>query len=344
MPASPADGSADTVANGDGVGGAVVETGVNAGSPAASQNQDENNAPSMLDAVKAALKQDEPEKSSGSEDTGKKEPVEGDLPADAKDGADGEPLGELTDEELDRYHSKTRRRIKALIGERDTYRSKAEGFDKITSYIEGAGLTTSEVNTGFEVMRLLKNDPHEALKRLAPIVDTLRQVTGAVLPNDLQQRVALGRLPEDAAAELAQARSREQLAEQAAQRAREAADRRMADQAQRAQADAAAAVSEWERTWAASDPDYPKVKQLVQERIELDVLKAAREGRSPRDARGAVALADKARAAVKASLAQFTPKPRAVVPVLGGGNTGGAAPVPTTALEAAKAGLAALGA
>lgn len=321
------------------------DTSTDVSNPAGSSSAERADAEtpgSMLDAVKAALAT--PAEASSTSTEGSPEGSQGGAPADAaKDAAEVEDITEQTD--LSRYHSKTREQIQRLLAQRKQAQArvmelepKAEQFDRILGFVEQAGLSIDEVNTGFEIMRLIKHEPGKALAALLPYVQSLQRLTGDLLPDDLREQVEMGRIDETVARELAQHRSRAVLAREQAQRAAEIAERRRVEEAAAAQRRVASAVSEWDAAWSRADPDYKAKLPRVQEKIELALLKMRSEGRELRDPREAVALADRARAEVNAEFARFKPQPKEVRPVVGGGAASGT-PVPQTALEAARAAL-----
>lgn len=304
---------------------------------------------SLLDAVKAALKKDEPAQESPPAADGQGKPAD----ASAAEADDGGELGDVTPEELNRYHSKTRRRVQGLLAERDTLRKdlddlrpRAEQFDRIVQYVEKAGLTSQEVDAGFEIMRLMKAEPAKALAALMPYVEQLQTLTGDRLPADLAEAVESGRITEVHARELASHRSRSSLADEQSRRAAEVARQKAAAEQAERQATAiremtAGALTEWARHHLERDPDQGAKAPLIESEIRAQMVQAHAEGKPPRTAQEIFALASRAKAIVEQRLAALLPTPRAVQPVPSGAGAQGPAE-PKTAAEAAVLALRAM--
>lgn len=306
----------------------------------------------MLSAVKAALAP-KAEESSDSDEPGPKpeetpaEPVaekEG-----AKEGADSE---DLTADELAQLRPKTRKRIDNLLrdrSERDReiaeIKPKAEQFEQIAGFVAEAGLSKDEVNDGFAVMRDLKREPYKAYQRLKPIMSQLASMFGeGDLPQDLQQDVVLGRITEERARELVNARSQSSLAAtQAEENARREQERHEQARYESSVNEVAAAATEWERSKAKSDPSWKLKQPRVMELVELEVAK--RQVRDPKyfpTKDEALKFSNDALEKVEKEIRQFAPKPRAINPITDAGSTSSVAK-PSTALEAAKLALSKAG-
>jgi hypothetical protein len=315
--------------------------GEEAGSPPA---EGEDAQGSMADAVKAALDR-------------KSEDGESPTPGKAAEGQETEQrseeeedLGEVTEEELARYHSKTRRRVKGLIEQRDAARSESEGlkdkagrFDGLMGYINKSGLAPEQVNQGFEVMSTLvkaRTDPaaaQRALEMLTPLVTQLQQLLGSELPEDLADDVRRGYISQVRARELAQLRGTSQMHQASAhEREQQLTQERETAQRQELGRTISTSVSEWERAWKASDPDYAAKQPLVQESIELELHRRAQAGNPPQSAQDAIGLAKKARESVEARLRTFRPKQQRISDPLSAdsGGNGRTAAEPKSMLEA----------
>ncbi|OFX03285.1 MAG: hypothetical protein A3E78_12175 [Alphaproteobacteria bacterium RIFCSPHIGHO2_12_FULL_63_12] len=215
----------------------------------------------------------------------------------------------------------------------------AERFTQMQSMMQRADLSPDEVTTGFNIMALMKGDPHKALAALKPFYESLLQVTGEVLPDDLRKDVDLGHVSEDRARELSRVRSEAD----AAKRREAAATQRTTDEATARErhtllSDMAAGVSAWETEWSKKDPDYARKLPLVEAQV-----KALRQERPPRNRAEAAKLAQDALDAVNASLRPFAPKKDAVAPPIDGSSAKPIA-VPKNSIEAANAALAQMGA
>lgn len=324
------------------------DDGEKAESPAA---EGENEAGSMVDAVSAALDRKTSEEESPTSQEAESGQGEGDEKGsdEKSEEDDEEELGDVTEEELARYHSKTRRRVKHLIEQRDTARSEAEGlkdkagrFDGLMEYVNTSGLSPQEVNQGFTVMSTLvkaRTDPaaaQQALEMLSPLVTELQQTLGTELPEDLANEVRQGYISQARARELSQLRSTSRMHQLGAQQSDERArQQQQAAEHQNVTRVTSEAVSEWERAWQASDPDYAAKQPLVAEAIELALR---RRDNPPSTAQEAVDLAKKARESVETRIRTFRPpqKKRLDDPLStdGAGSRGTTAAEPKSMLEA----------
>lgn len=303
------------------------------------EKKDEKSPASMLDAIKAAAKQGQAQ-SSGAETEGKDKPGDKDSAKQAKAGEDeDEPLGEVTDEELKGYHSKTRRRVKQLLGDikaRDeqiaAFQPRAESYDRLVGFVNDAGLTKDEVNQGFDVMKAMKQDPFKALEILQPYYEALLQATGTVLPADLQEKVKGGYMSEADARETARLRAQTSHQSQASQARSEQERRNAATEQQRAHGEQLSkAFSTWESEKAASDPDWKAKSKFVAR--ELNALWA--QGQVPKSVEDARKQADEVLKQVEKDLQVFRPAPREIRQPTGGASPS-SAPAPTSTLEALK--------
>lgn len=317
-------------------------------SPAEKKGEDKGD---MLAAVKAALKKPEAEKTPDSGEQGSKSELEADAPAKEGDAAD-DGTDDLTDEDTARLKPKTRARINNLLRDRTerddkiaTLEPKASQFDAIQRFVDEAQLTKDEVNQGFDVMRALKHDPLRAYNVLRPIIDQLEGIVGVRLPDDLQQEVSLGRITQPHAQELARTRAQASLTQQQLQR-RDTSDqeRRQRDDHQGRVNEVSGKVTEWERSQEKSDPDWKLKQPRVSELIELEIVRKQRTepGFFPTTEQ-ALKMSKDALDRVNEDFKKLSPARRAMNP----GHTDAAATrstaKPKTALEAARAGLAAAG-
>jgi len=296
-----------------------------ADSSAADDKDVEKSSADLLDEVLAAGKE-EAEPSSDSKDGEESEDADEGVSKE-QDGSDEDLDGEVTDEELATYKPKTRKRVEQLLEQRNAYRelgsidelkqfkSSHEHLQGLTSYMEDANLSTEEVNRGFDLMRAMKNDPVNALPVLEHYAAQLRGITGEELPSDLRDEVDSGRLTEEHARALSQARAREVLATRKVEQVthREAETQQAQEAAQSAQV-VQETVSTWERNWSESDPDYKAKQPRVMEKIEL----AIHRNGPPETPQAAIELVEKCKGEVDSDLKQFVPKRHAVKPVTGG--------------------------
>lgn len=321
-----------------------------AGSPAAGPVVEAVKEPEgMLETVQAALKASSDAKSAPAESR-EAEPK----PEAAEEADDGAELGEVTDDELKHYHSKTRRRIRGLLGNVTALRSEVEAakpqiahYNALMDFVKSSGLDNEDVDAGFEIMKLIRgDDPAAALRALAPYVIELRRQVGDILPDDLQEEVNRGAVSEHVARELASHRAKNarvgERTEAAAAAAREAEAeqaREAAAKQSQAQLDVLSkATNEWDVLQRGRDPDWSTKGPRVADALLLAVYQAQQAGNTPKDAAGMVALCNAALAKVNDDLRRFAPRPREVRHVPSG-SVAGVAPVPQTMLEAARASI-----
>lgn len=352
---------------------------------AGDQNSDDSNSadtstagdaekPSLLDAISSALKP-EGEKSSGSGDdeeakaaaaaaTGKTE----DKPA----GAEEEDLGEITDEELKGYHSKTRRRVKQLIGKAKEYEGEiktlkpvAERMAKIDQFVEANGLSKENMNTLFggavklkqsgvtdddfkasvEVMVAIRNDPNRAYELLLPLVESLAVITGDVLSPELIEQVNAGQITEEAAREISRHRAGRvitttQQTEAEKRTQTEAQQRAQTQLAQQGDA-VATGITNWESAWKSRDPDYAIKSSLWRDKMDAYVAKVQmKQEPAPADAKAIVAIAEKFKKDVEATLLKLRPSRKPITPTPHGvGTSTGSKAAPASLKEAISTAL-----
>jgi hypothetical protein len=314
--------------------GASSDAGEDGKSAKSSPAEGDKEPKSLLEAVQAASKKEaEAEKSPGSEGGQEKAKP---APDEDTDESEEDGTGELSEKELAALKPKTRKRMEFLSGQLGALRPKAEAMDQLVRYVEEANLQTDEVNKGFEIMRLMKSNPFEALQQLRPYINTLLQITGEQLPAQLQNEVNQGLISEQHARTLVQQATRTQLANDAATRASDEAKRIQTEHSQTTHVnEVATAVSEWENKWAASDPDYKAKQSLVQEKIELGLMRLRNSGQ-PITRQAVLKLANESKTAVEAQLKSFTPRKQQVNPIPNGQGSAQATPQPKTMLEAVR--------
>lgn len=316
-----------------------------ASAPAASQDVTKQADPSpaadvsLLDSVKAALKP-KTEGSSPSQASQEAPPN-----PESPESDEEEPEGDPTKEELDRYHSKTRKRMSKLMTERNEARDEAEKLRpdadvgrRITGFIADSGMSSEEANLLLQVGRDMKRDPLKALETIKPFYEALSRMAGDVLPDDLRKAVEDGGITEPYARTLARTRTEATLNGQRVQAVEaETQQRQVVEQNQRHADVCASTISTWESNQAKADPDWSLKQDRIGELIELDV----RRNGYPKTAQAAVDMAEKAKTKANAELARFQPRRPAVNPVNPASTARVSAPAPTTALEAARLALSA---
>jgi hypothetical protein len=319
---------------------------------AATESQDVNSNPSpssggdvgdkgpssLLDAVMRGVQSDKAKTEvSPNSETGKVSPDE-----------DNTPLpDEVTTEELSRYHSRTRRRIQQLLDrnkatatELGQLKPLAEQASRINQFVQASGLDFSEVNSGFELMALMKTDPFAAREKLAPIWSALNKVCGVELPADLQQKVDQGFVDEATARDLAQSKARAHLAQNAQTRTVQTIHKQR-EQAEHRQFSTSvqSTIKTFEDNWRKSDPDFAVKQSRVTEKVELALSRMASKGETLKSPADAVKIIEDARKAVEVELKPFIQKREAINPLPGGGVTANGSPKAKSMAEAVAQGL-----
>lgn len=275
---------------------------------------------SVLDAVTAALKA---EPGAGSSPT----PENSDTNGEIKDPAEAEALPDRpTPEELNSYHSRTRRRVKQLLDRADkaesemgTLKPLADQARKINDFVEQSGLDWSEVNAGFRIMQLMKSDPFAAREALAPMMEALNKACGVELPPDLHQKVGQGFIDEETARELAQVRQRARFATQANQQVVERVQQEQATQVRQRQAESVnSAIRTYQQDWQKSDPDHAAKIPLVEDKVYRALAGMAPEQLARVTPEAAVKLVEDARKSVEATFKPFARRTTPIAPLPGG--------------------------
>lgn len=276
--------------------------------PAESSPASADKPKDMLEVVKAALDKPKADASPAPEKDGKPETAESEA---APEDGDAEPP-DLSKDERAQLSAKTTNRMRYLDrgfkkfkAEAETLRPMAEQMRQIEQFVSNAGLEPKEVNAGFEMMRMMKNDPVKAYEAFTPIFLQLRKLAGEVLPEDLKKKVDSGHLPEDVALELSRTKAREAHATRQAEQQSAAARQRTETETRQSQITAGQqALSAWEDKWKATSPDYALMYDSVKDRIELGLAGFARQNKIP-TAQEVYALAEQAKKDVEARLKPF---------------------------------------
>lgn len=335
----------------DTTGGTDETTPVSAeeGKPEAAQ--EDGKPKDLSEAVLSALTGQKPEQASGSKEKSEK----GDSAESDKADKDGEPSGkvsdeDLSDDDLQRLNAKTKKRIKQLLGRAESLgadierlKPAAESFERIQSFVKKAGLDYEEVNTGFEIMALMKNDPDAAYEKLKPIFITLANMVGAgALPQDLTEKVRTGQMTEEDARELARHRARTGLTQRRVATQRQTEATAQQEQAREAQIKQTLdVITAWETQWKSTDADYAKKSERVKDKMALALTARAQTGK-PVTAAEAKSFMDgilkQVNEEIKALLPQQRPQGLRPNPSSNSGRQP-VAPAPKSMLDAVKAGL-----
>ena len=217
--------------------------------------------------------------------------------APTQDQALGEQADQ-TDEKDVPFHNHPR--FRQLIAEKNSYKEDAEQFRAISGYMNEHNLSANEVDNMFVIAAKMRSDPSEALKMLTPYVQQLQRATGAVLPDDIAQKVEFGEMSQESAEEFARARAQidqnRQQQEFLARRAEQVSSRVAHEQI-------GSAVQMWEQRISASDPDYQAKSSLV-----YQAIRAANAESPAATPEQAVAIAEAAYKNVSEALRKIAPK------------------------------------
>ena len=179
------------------------ELGLETEQEAPTSSADSETEEDLLSVVQSAIEGDETEAA----ESQSVEVEEGDFDEDEDeaeplDASDEDDDGEVPDRGPVPYD-----RFQKVISQKNEYKEGHNQYQKITSYLASNNINAEEASTGLQIMALMKNDPQRALEALTPYMETLRQLTGDVMPDDIRERVDDGYMDEDAGKELARARA-----------------------------------------------------------------------------------------------------------------------------------------
>lgn len=311
-----------------------------------STSQTSEKEPSTFDVIMDAIKKPEGDESdedgTDKSDEDASDEGDGDKSKDGKAKDEEGESDEPSEDEKKLWKPKTRERFEKLQGK---YRSEKERADaaeadagnyrKFVEYLDTNGIDQEEANKLFHIGALMKNDPFEALRQITPYYHELLEITGQILPPDLEAAVKQGHMTKAAALELSQRRAHGQLQPTIAQEQRNRQTQRDTRQQGQNVQSMQNAIATWENDWAKSDPDYSVKKERVLDRLELTLARAARSNTLPKTVQEAVALANKVRKEVETELRKSQPQ-RKPVNSVDGGNVNSSQPEPKDSRELAR--------
>ena len=247
------------------------------------------------------------------------------------------PLTEESEKEvLDNVPLHLQPRFKEVIAEKNEYKRGHEQYEKIQSSLKEMKLSAEETAQGLSIMGLMKSNPQAALEALQPIINNLQQVTGQIIPNDIQQKIEDGYMDEDVGKELARTRADVQIQKNANQQM-------LSEQEQmktRSEVNVLAqSVTNWEKNVRKTDPDF----DFKQDEIDDRVSALVRERGRPNNSDDAVALAQEAYDTVNK---RYRSRMGVKSPIrsLSGGKLGGSPmPEPKSLMDAVQNSLATCG-
>jgi prefoldin subunit 5 len=291
---------------------------------------------SMVEAVHSALQPKDAD-----EDSPPSKPDRDQTKTDPASEKTGETIApdELTEVERSQLKGKTKKsferlttRVGELNAQNEQLQARVTEYDRVVDYIRSTKLKAEEIDTVFDIATTMKSgNPHEALRKLVPIVQQLQRQAGVVLPDDLTEQVRQGYLTEQHARELAMtrseaahARAREQYSLQERQEAEKAASYQAHMQSLKTTAD------DWERQKSGSDLEWSKKAARVHELAKLEIF----QNGPPPSPQHAVKMFNDIYDRVTKDLKALMPKPSAVKPMNGGGPSTRSVAEPKTMLEA----------
>lgn len=284
---------------------------------------DANKKPSsLLDAVKSAVAKKSDAASSTVETNG----VSAKDADAAKAGLDDTAKDKQKPEADQKLPFHNHPRWKEMVSERDAYRSDADQYRQITTFMSSNGLTTAEVAEGFQIMALMKTNPAEAHKKISEYKARLDPFVGEKLPEDLQKRVEDGFVDVETAKENARFRAERDLQQQRQAHA-------MQQQQVLNQQHMHAAVVNWEQQMKVKDADWSAKQELVTDQVKL--MLATHKPSTPDEA---VQLVEQAHQIIRERLSRFAPQRKPVQHVASASSSANAVAQPKSLFEAVKLG------
>ena len=280
----------------------------------------------LLSVVQSAMEIEEPEEAESQSE----EEVEGEDDGDAETLAASDDV----DEDVSDKSPVPYKRFQEVIAEKNEFKHGAEQFNKITDYLSHNNINADEASTGLQIMALMKNDPAKALEALTPFVNTLRELTGEVLPDDIRNKVDDGFMDEDAGRELSRARAEADNQKRINDRV---AAQQTNVQSQQHKDHLARTVTAWEDNARQSDPDYDLKQDEIDDRVRVLVS----ERGSPNTEEDAISMANEAYEAVNQRFKARMGTKRAIRTASGGKLGGTPVAEPKSLLEAVQNAVAA---
>lgn len=253
----------------------------------------------------------------------------------AEGNEDGQPPGGASGKEPDDenysdvpFHKHPR--FQHILRKTKAYETDATRYRNVQNFLDQNGLAAEEAADALVIAGLLKTNPAEAWNQLKPIVQSLLQAAGEVLPQDLAQRVQTGEMSQEAALEVSRSRAQVQSVQ-----ARQSFEQQRAERTQsrqRAQALYETAAT-WEVDRRAKDPNFDAKMPLLEDAL---AGMQRREG-IPGTPEGVRDQLKRAYDAVNARYAPPQQLQRQQRPVSGGTVAGNAQPRPQSMLDIVRA-------
>lgn len=317
-----------TVSSTEDAGTPDVELNAPDATPAESSTAEPNEgATSLSERIDSALK-GEQEASPASNEPGSKEPVSD--PAGNAEEIPPEELKHLSEKAKSRFHElvdlkrAAEGRVAEIQQELDAVKPKVELMDKLTGYMQQHNIPEQHLDNALGLTAMINRGDPQAIPVLENLLSHLRQVTGDVLPPDLQREVDLGYITEARAKELHKAKlNGQRIEQQSAQERERGEENRRRQEAETITRTAAETADAWTAEQVKSDPEWNLKRDRVTEKMELEVSRLIRtKGPAgfPRTPQAVRELLDKAKADVEKELKGFLPKPKAITPSPTGGS------------------------
>lgn len=195
-------------------------------------------------------------------------------PTAAASSAEGEEAGEDADDDSqpkkpdDEDYSDVpfhkHPRFQHLLRKSKVFEADAKSYQAVQSFMDSNGLSNEEAANALTTAALIKSDPSKAWEQLKPVVQDLLRAVGAVLPDDLSQRVQKGELTREAAAEISKERAKAHSVQSQRTFEQQQAERRQQGERQRS---CVQAVEEWEAGRFRNDPAFKAKMPALQREI-----------------------------------------------------------------------------
>jgi hypothetical protein len=190
---------------------------------------------------------------------------------------------------------KERKDLKAKLEEANPLAETARGLQR---FCQENNVSQDELTDALQLAALAKRDVTAFRRVMQERLEGFDIALGTKLPADLQKKVDDGKIDEDGAKEIAQARIQAKHAQNGQQSAQQIAEQRL-------HRDIGVAVDAWEASLKKGDPSWDSRRDTLQDRF----LALCREN-PPRNVQEAIQLAEKANTEVKKRFSKFAPKPQ----------------------------------
>lgn len=218
-------------------------------------------------------------------------------------------------------------RFQELVKEKNDYKTKVETFQQeqdrtkpaiewakgFSDYCQKNQIDDGLLNTALEIAALSKMNPTAAVEKLRSHLESLEVSIGSKLPMDIQKKLDEGLIDDATAKELSSLRVKSLGLEHTTKATQQSIE-------QQRQKDIIAATNTWDASKQQSDPEYPKRREMIEDR-----LKVLWNQTPPQSAQEVVSLAEQAYQEVNKRLSSVMPRARAqrVIDPTRGGRTNG---------------------